>query len=80
MAHHFIYEKANGDLSERIVIPIGFDFNHDNILAIDLTEFDEEEKIYYETALEAARDAFNKAIRDAGLGHNYRNFKVSRIK
>mgnify|MGYP001818656741 CR=1 FL=1 len=70
---HFRYTKANGQKSERTAY-----FIHgatDLALAIDLSEFDEPERAYYEAKLDAIRKEFYDNIRDIGLGGNIRSFK-----
>lgn len=77
MLKRFTYEKANGERSERVVYVISP--ASDNTFTIDLTEFNEEERSFYETELQNLYNGVTAAIADMGLNNNYRLFKESRI-
>jgi len=74
----FTYEKANGDVSVRTVVPI-----HPasaSMLAIDLSEYEPDERIYYAREVERLQEEFKQEIESLGLGTNWRNFRNDRIK
>ena len=74
----FVYTKANGDTSERVV----FTLNpvSEMLFGIDLTEFSEDDRILYIDALEELDTLISGAIIDLGLNSQYRNFKESGIE
>ena len=73
----FTYEKANGEISTRTVVPIHPASR--NMLAIDLTEYADNERVYYEQEIEKAQAIFRNTIAHIGLGTNWRNFRNDRI-
>jgi hypothetical protein len=77
MIKQFIYKKPEGEISERYVWEI-----HpasDKMLAIDLSEFDEKDRVYYIDALRDIYDTLKEDIKQLGLSSNYRYFKKERI-
>lgn len=74
----FIYTKADGTSSERVVIPLREPT--EMMLAIDVSEFSEEEKEAYSKAVEEAQEIFKQMIKEIGLSGNYRNFKKEGIQ
>ena len=74
----FVYTKANGDTSERVV----FTLNpvSDMLFGLDLTEFSEDEREDYVSSLELLDDVIKGLIIDMGLNSQYRNFKESGIE
>ena len=72
---HFIYKKDSGELSEREVIPIGFDFgDRDKVLCIQVSE-DTDEKV-----LEDIRNRYLKDLYDHGFARNIRSFFLDGIE
>lgn len=74
----FTYTKADGSTSERVVVPISKP--SDMMFALDLTEFDAEERQHYLERINEAFYNFDCAIADAGLKSTYRNFKKEGIE
>lgn len=72
MLKRITYRKKNKEVTERVVYPIQEPC--DSMLAIDLTEFSEEERENYQVILEEMSKAFKDAINEVGLSHNYRRF------
>lgn len=70
---HFFYRKGNGEISERFVHPMGL-AGDDKLFAVDLTEFDIEEREDYEAILDHIHNQYIQAIKEAGLGNNFRHF------
>lgn len=77
MIERFKYTKQNGDVSERTVFVI--QQPTDNLLAIDLSEFEPEEQVAYEEQLQTIHNEFLDRIREVGLNRNWRAFKKSRM-
>ena len=75
---HFIYKKKDNSTSERYVHSM--DFNGDKLFAVDLTEFDEIERSDYEAVLNQIRAEYIQAIKDAGLGEQFRYFFFNGIE
>ena len=73
----FRYRKPNGEESNRTVFVLSKP--SDMYFGIDLSEFDEDEKSFYESELRKLYNGVEAAIEDMGLNNNYRNFKQSRI-
>ncbi len=69
---HFFYTKNNNTTSERFAHPVGI--VQDKLLAIDLTEFDIDERDDYEAILNQIHSQYIQAIKDAGLGQQFRYF------
>lgn len=68
----FDYEKSNGSVSKRIVWEIA---PHSNkMFAIDLTEFDEEDRAQMISGLDALWQEFSEGVKGLGLKNNYRYF------
>ena len=74
---HFWYKKKANDVSERFVVPIGADKHLLNV--VDLTEYDEDERDFYEKKLHDIRINYINAIKDAGLETNFRSFNMERM-
>ena len=76
---HFVYEKDNGEKSERDVIPIGFKFgDRDTVLCIDLTNSESKESD--KTLLEEIRTKFINELYDSGFASDIRSFHLDGIK
>lgn len=73
----FTYTKPDGKVSERYV----WELNPitDMLFALDLTEFDQDERDYYISRLEMLNEDMRDAIIEIGLASQYRNFKSERI-
>ena len=69
---HFYYRKKDNKVSERYVHPMGL--NGDKLFAVDLTEFDVEERAEYEALLNSIHAQYIQAIKEAGLGQQFRYF------
>lgn len=69
----FDYVDAKGKESHRVVYTINAPT--DKYFGVDLTEFDEEERIYYIQALEDIYTVQLEEIKQLGLNNNYRFFK-----
>ena len=69
---HCVYRKADSTVSERYIVPIGV--VDDKLHAIDLTEFNQEEREQYDKILHDIRIDYINQIKDAGLGANFRYF------
>ena len=78
MLKEFTYTDAKNKVSHRVVHPIAEPT--DKMFAVDLTEFDADERAHYEAVLNEIHDQFIGAIKEAGLGHNFRFFKQDGIK
>lgn len=78
MIKHFKYLKPDSEnISSRVVWEI-----HpasDKMLAIDLSEFSEEERDYYIEQLTAIYQVLKEDIKQLGLNSNYRYFKKERM-
>jgi hypothetical protein len=75
--HRFKYTKDSGEVSERIVVPIGVvDFGTDRVKlhAIDLSDLSAEEREEHELVLKAIHRQYLDAIKNAGLASHYRYF------
>lgn len=77
---HLIYRKDNGDESEREVLPVGFDFgDRDTILCIDLSRYSGYELAKRKELMESLRSEYIRAIKDSGLGNDFRSFFLDNI-
>lgn len=77
MVKHFKYMKPEGEISSRIAWEI-----HpasDKMLAIDLSEFSEEDRNYYIEQLNDLYTCLKEDIKQLGLSSNYRYFKKERM-
>mgnify|MGYP001818456035 CR=1 FL=1 len=82
MINHIKYTKANGDVSTRVIYPVGvLDAGKDNvkIQAIDLTQMTDEEREGAEVVLNAIRKTAVQAINEAGLSDRWRSFFFKQI-
>jgi len=75
---HFIYHKKDGTSKERFVVELHPISN--TMLAIDLTEYDENERQELEDAIEYLKQDFLSNLYDLGVGSNFRKFKSDRIE
>ncbi len=75
---HFYYTKKDNSVSERIVHPVGI--VNDKLLALDLTEFDNDERDEYDAILKRIHSQYLQAIKDVGLGTQFRYFFFDGIK
>lgn len=73
----FDYVDAKGKHSHRVIWPIAGP--SDKFFAVDLSEFNDEEREYYKKALDDIHAVYMEEIRQLGLGHNYRYFKEDGI-
>lgn len=74
----FTYKDAKGKVTQRKVWEV-----HpasDLMLALDLSEYDEEEQAFFIEQLEWLDTTFNKFVSELGLKNNYRTFKKDRIE
>ena len=78
MIKHFMYKKRDNTVSERYAHPLGL--KDDKILAIDLTEFSASERAEYEEILNVIHAEYLAAIKEVGLGNNFRYFFTNEIK
>jgi hypothetical protein len=72
MIKHFYYRKKDNKVTERFVHPMGL--VGDKLFAVDLTEFDTDERTDYEAILNHIHNQYVQAIKEAGLGENFRYF------
>lgn len=72
MIKHFFYRKKDNKVSERFVHPMGL--VDDKLFAVDLTEFDVDEREEYEYVLNQIHTQYVQAIKEAGLGQQFRYF------
>ena len=72
MVKHFYYTKKDNKVSERYVHPMGV--VGDKLFAVDLTEFDIDEREDYENILDHIHRQYIQAIKEAGLGEQFRYF------
>ena len=68
----FQYKKSNGKVSDRVVWEVAPPSN--KMFAIDISEFDEEERAQLISGLDALWEEFSEGVRGLGLKHNYRYF------
>lgn len=80
MIKHFMYKKKDDSVSERYAHPLGVAEDNKKLLAIDLTEFTEEERKEYEEILNSIHRQYLDAIKEVGLGNNFRYFFINEIK
>lgn len=69
---HFTYRKRDNTVSERYVHPMGV--VDDKLFAVDLTEFDPQERVEYEALLNQIHADYIEAVKEAGLGQQFRHF------
>ena len=74
----FKYTKAGGDTSIRTVYPLNI-VGDDKLLCVDLSEYDETEKEEFQSILEAIHNEYIQAIKNVGLGSNFRTFFLDKI-
>ncbi len=72
MLKHFFYKKDNGSVSERFAYPMGIVDN--KLFAVDLSEYESVERAEYEALLEKIHTQYIQAIKEAGMGTNFRYF------
>jgi len=74
----FVYNKGNGDVSERTVFVI-----HpasDCFLCIDLSSYSPEEQETLSKEITKLRNEFNDGIKKLGLAGNWRQFKQEKME
>lgn len=74
----FNYTDSKGKESSRVCWMVSPPSS--NYFMIDLTEYDEDERLEYIQLLAEIHGQYQRAIKEIGLGTNYRNFKPSRMK
>jgi hypothetical protein len=82
MISHIKYTKADGDVSHRVIYPIGvLDTGKDNvkIQAIDLSSLTDKERTEAEIVLNAIRKSAWQAVYDAGFSDKIRSFFFKQI-
>lgn len=67
-----MYKKENGEISERFAHPLNLVDN--KLLCIDLTEFDSDDRQEYEDILNRIHSQYIQAIKEVGLGSQFRYF------
>lgn len=72
------YTKADKTTSTRYIIELKP--ASDTVLALDVSEFSEEEQQVYLAEVTNAQEVFKETIRNIGLGSQYRFFKKEGIK
>lgn len=74
--NEFAYKKATGDVSNRSAFVVSVPSN--KYFCIDLTEFEEDERVGYMVALkelyETHNESLKNSIKEMGLSGNYRQF------
>lgn len=78
MLKHFKYTKSDGATSERWVYQLHAP--SDKLMGLDLTEFSEDEREEYLEKLELLFEDVKDAIKEMGLGGQYRQFFESGIE
>ena len=78
MLKRFNYKKANGDISSRIVHELSI-VDGDKLLCVDLTTANVSDRALYDDILADIRRDYISAIKDAGLGNNFRTFLLKGI-
>lgn len=78
MIKHFIYTKKSGDRSNRVVYPLHM--VEDKVLAIDLSEFNDEQRIEAERILDKIHRDYLDEIYAAGFADNFRSFFLDGIE
>lgn len=73
----FSYTRADGKKSKRSVFVIHP--ANKNMFGIDLSEFPEEERLYYEQQLNNLYDSVDAEIKNMGLSTCFRSFKPEKI-
>ena len=68
----FIYTKASGDKSARVVYPIGV--VDDKMFAIDLTDMNDEERVEAEHRLDVVHKQYIAGIKEAVGSSRFRYF------
>jgi hypothetical protein len=73
----FVYRKDNGEVSDRIAIPVGFIFDsRDKVLCLDVTDASLDEIRQID---ELHREYLNK-LNEAGFAHRFRSFFYDNIE
>ena len=78
MLKTFGYTKANGDKSVRTAYILNK--ASDLSLCVDLTEFDEDERQFYNGVIDDIRLRFSNELKKAGLSGNLRTFKEKNME
>ena len=77
MLKRFNYTDVKGKKTTRTVHPIGI--VDDKLFCTDLSEYSAEEREEYMYILEALHKQYIQAIKDVGLGTNFRNFFLDKM-
>lgn len=73
----FQYRKSPEDISSRTVFLLSVP--GDKYFGVDLSEFDEDEQLYYQRELEILAEVVKQGIEDLGLQNNYRMFSQNKV-
>jgi hypothetical protein len=73
----FQYKKSPEDISSRVVFLLSVP--GDKYFGVDLSEFDEDEQLYYMRELEILAEIMKQGIEDLGLQSNYRLFSQNKV-
>ena len=78
---HLRYTKDSGDISDREVVPVGFDFGDRNkVLCIDLSDYNGQELEKRKLIVEQLRKDYIKSIYASDLRGNFRSFFLDGIE
>jgi len=72
MLKRFNYTDLKGKKTTRLVHPIGI--VDDKMFCVDLSEYSAEEREEFTYVLDAIHKQYIQAIKEIGLGSNFRNF------
>lgn len=78
MLKSFKYTKVNGEVSYRLVYPIGV--NDDKLMAIDLSDYDPNEQVLAEEKLNALRKEYINKLYEEGFRANFRQFFFEKME
>ena len=73
MFQTFKYTKEGGEVSTRVVYPLHI-IHNDKLLAIDVSQMNDDERAEADTILNAIHQQYLKAVKDAGFASYYRSF------
>ena len=77
MLKRFNYVDTKGKKTTRIVHPVGI--VDDKVFSVDLSEYSAEEREEYAYILDALQKQYIQAIKDVGLGSNFRLFFLDKM-
>ena len=78
---HFRYTKDSGAVSDREVVPVGFDFGErDKVLCIDLSDYKGQELEERKRIVEQLRKDYIESIYASDLRGNFRTFFLDGIE